>query len=723
MSILSEYEESLLTDQDRMSFAFLSSRFQVSCGKASASGFVGKCDAAILLGNVDVEGVFLDSHTNEPVVFSVVDSEIDPSNPSLSKRSDAADIIVFSTERCRTSTNPFEPNAAILSVIPKGVDPERCLAIDRDVARRMFNLPDKSIIGYIGRVEPNANLETLIEAVGFLPERFALLICGYGEGDYLEFLQALVDDKVPGRVGFLPWNYELGGYLSCIDALVKPSSRGGFGSAIVEAWASHTPVISVDVGIASVNKRLVRIMPRTNRGEIVARCILNDFADPNRTARVDAAAKTAAMEYTIGKTGGEWSELIRTAVESRRSARPADGKVAPPVRSPRAAYVAKKAVDACRWRGLLPECSCRNKFSCALGKGGVKPGVVTIEECIECKIEGASQNDFVTPEGFPSQAEVSIVVEGWDADAREFAENVRDHWISDDLSFGSVHYKTGDSFSTFGIDATAKSFSSFSDVMIYYGTSPSQALIDSQPSHVVNIKVVDNPLTAKEEVESAFWADLIVATSRDAADRIGNSRVVAIIHDGVTVPEGDCIDWGFPEGSVVVSTCGIASAVALAEAMETGDERIAGVMAGIGSIHSESIRNFQNKLGDRVKIIQEGDIGQIIASTDVFLNVDMDRGFGRSVAKAWLSSVPVVATSGGVVDPASDLAVIVPNTWTSEDVSAKIMIATEETQGNRLRLLRARKYVCDQMTPQRCARRWAETIGRLIQSGRAPQSS
>jgi hypothetical protein len=131
---------------------------------------------------------------------------------------------------------------------------------------------------------------------------------------------------------------------------------------------------------------------------------------------------------------------------------------------------------------LLPECSCRNKFSCALGKGGVKPGVVTIEECIECKIEGASQNDFVTPEGFPSQAEVSIVVEGWDADAREFAENVRDHWISDDLSFGSVHYKTGDSFSTFGIDATAKSFSSFSDVMIYYGTSPSQALIDSQPS-------------------------------------------------------------------------------------------------------------------------------------------------------------------------------------------------------------------------------------------------
>ncbi|MGI0483916.1 glycosyltransferase family 4 protein [Pantanalinema rosaneae CENA516] len=135
-------------------------------------------------------------------------------------------------------------------------------------ARAAYNLPESSrVISYVGRLDPEKGVETLIKAFSQLPptiEPVKLLIAGKSvmgtnlkspdgssEGqDYQSRLEQLVNDLgLPDRVTFLGHVSDPRSLYQISDVTVVPSLWAEpFGRVVIEAMACGTPVVASHTG-------------------------------------------------------------------------------------------------------------------------------------------------------------------------------------------------------------------------------------------------------------------------------------------------------------------------------------------------------------------------------------------------------------------------------------------------------------------------------------------
>jgi glycosyltransferase involved in cell wall biosynthesis len=164
--------------------------------------------------------------------------------------------------------------AGSATVLPLPVDtelfrpsPEAATAL-----RREFHLHDDApTIGYLGRLVPEKGLQTLVEAVGKLPqdEAWQVVIGGSGpmETQLHEFVSRMGCGSRVRFVGFVP-RERASAFLSALDILVAPSeSRANwteqFGRVLTEGLACGTPFIGTDCG------EIPQIASKTSGGVIV----------------------------------------------------------------------------------------------------------------------------------------------------------------------------------------------------------------------------------------------------------------------------------------------------------------------------------------------------------------------------------------------------------------------------------------------------------------------
>jgi len=166
-----------------------------------------------------------------------------------------SDIVIAVSEAVADSFGRWEETllrlgGAETTVIHNGVDVDAvAAAADRPVP---VDLPDGFLIGSGGRMVPQKNLATVIEAVAMLAEtgRDPHLVLT-GDGPKRESLERLAADRgIDDRVlftGYLDRRADVHALFHELDAYTLPSRHEGWGVAVGEAMAAGLPVVVGDI--------------------------------------------------------------------------------------------------------------------------------------------------------------------------------------------------------------------------------------------------------------------------------------------------------------------------------------------------------------------------------------------------------------------------------------------------------------------------------------------
>ena len=137
-----------------------------------------------------------------------------------------------------------------IHVVWKGVDPALFRRHANGHLRKGYHVAEKeSLIGFIGRLDEQKGLVTLLEAMAILVARHkrAKLVLA-GEGNLRSYVTGFLRSRNLEGYAFLAGFVEdIPGFLRGIDFLVLPSNWEGFGYAAVEAMAAGKAVIASHV--------------------------------------------------------------------------------------------------------------------------------------------------------------------------------------------------------------------------------------------------------------------------------------------------------------------------------------------------------------------------------------------------------------------------------------------------------------------------------------------
>ncbi len=188
-------------------------------------------------------------------------------------------------------------NRAVDAVpIPVGIDMEFFRPTGADW------YPDRTVVGYSGRLSMEKNVAELLRAAEELPE-YAFVIVG--EGPRRERLEREAPENVEFR-DFLP-REELPDFYSSIDVFATASTADTLGLSTLEANACGTPVAAADV--APFDRTI-----RTENGERFAYGHLDGMLDAIDTCLANAYEPRSAVErYDVGHTVEQLDHLYNTA--------------------------------------------------------------------------------------------------------------------------------------------------------------------------------------------------------------------------------------------------------------------------------------------------------------------------------------------------------------------------------------------------------------------------
>jgi len=111
------------------------------------------------------------------------------------------------------------------------------------LSRAAFNTPKNAkIFCALARLHWKKGLDTLLDAFASVPDAY-LWIAGAGE-DEAKLKKQMTDLKLEDRVRFLGWQDDRAAVLNASDYCVFPSRYEPFGTVMVEAWATKTPIIA-----------------------------------------------------------------------------------------------------------------------------------------------------------------------------------------------------------------------------------------------------------------------------------------------------------------------------------------------------------------------------------------------------------------------------------------------------------------------------------------------
>ncbi|WP_299377202.1 glycosyltransferase [uncultured Kiloniella sp.] len=111
------------------------------------------------------------------------------------------------------------------------------------VSRSDLNTPDDAtVLLALGRLHENKAFDILLRAVEIETRPYVWIA---GEGPLREELETLAKELgVSDRVRFLGWRNDRGALLAAADICVFPSRFEPFGSVMIEAWATRTPLVT-----------------------------------------------------------------------------------------------------------------------------------------------------------------------------------------------------------------------------------------------------------------------------------------------------------------------------------------------------------------------------------------------------------------------------------------------------------------------------------------------
>jgi glycogen(starch) synthase len=191
-----------------------------------------------------------------------------------------------------------------IRVIPPGHDPDLFAAVAPDP---FPGLP-RPRVAYIGRIAPQKDVGTLVEAFGRVAGEACLLIVGDGPDRQAVERRVLRSGPLAGRVhftGFLE-HRKIPAVLRHVDLLVLATRYEELPSVLVEGMAAGLPVVASRVGgiPTLVDHDVTGLLVPPGDAAALAAAITRVLAEPGTAARLGAAARRSAGRYA-------WPALAR----------------------------------------------------------------------------------------------------------------------------------------------------------------------------------------------------------------------------------------------------------------------------------------------------------------------------------------------------------------------------------------------------------------------------
>ncbi|MBT5740220.1 glycosyltransferase, partial [Candidatus Woesearchaeota archaeon] len=201
---------------------------------------------------------------------------------------------------------------APIEVARLGVDIHRFSPVkDKTAIRKKLGLPlDKKIIGYVGRISREKNVQILIEAFKKLQteEDVYLLLVGDGPQDQVQLGKKTKKCKMTGFVN----NVEE--YLQAMDIFVMPSLTETTSLATLEAMATGLPVVVTKVGFMQyyITKNYNGLFFPRNSATMLAIKIEKLLRDQELRGQLgEQARKTVAYSFSWDRSINKMKRLLK----------------------------------------------------------------------------------------------------------------------------------------------------------------------------------------------------------------------------------------------------------------------------------------------------------------------------------------------------------------------------------------------------------------------------
>lgn len=231
----------------------------------------------------------------------------------------AADLLVFASR--------LEAEGSL----GQGLDPDHALVAPHPVWEQAEShtdsgesSSDSTRVGFLGRLHPKKNLDSLIRALPALPPTVRLIVGGDGPADERQRLEAVAQSAAAAnRVEWRGWldAEARRRFLDEVDVLAMPSEYECFGMAAAEALVHGVPVVvSATTGIAEIVERHGCGIVTGRTPEALAQAIGKLSLEPEERARLGVRALQAARaELSYGAYGNALSERYRRLCSADRA--------------------------------------------------------------------------------------------------------------------------------------------------------------------------------------------------------------------------------------------------------------------------------------------------------------------------------------------------------------------------------------------------------------------
>jgi glycosyltransferase involved in cell wall biosynthesis len=242
--------------------------------------------------------------------------------------------IQMATEYCNLCTHVIAPSPSIvellkqrcvatpISAIPTGIDLEMFGAGDGAAFRRRFEIPqDALVVGHVGRLSGEKNLDYLARAVGlFLADHPQAVLVVVGSGDYEDTMIETVCDlanadriimagKQTGR--------DLADAYAAMDVFAFSSQSETQGMVLAEAMAARTPVVALDgSGVRDVlNGSNGRLLPAEAPEQAFAKALHELTRDTRQLKKLGEAARASVKDYGLQVCAGRILDLYGELID------------------------------------------------------------------------------------------------------------------------------------------------------------------------------------------------------------------------------------------------------------------------------------------------------------------------------------------------------------------------------------------------------------------------
>ena len=222
------------------------------------------------------------------------------------------------------------------SVVHNGVDVARFAAADRDLAaalRRRAGAAGRPLILAVGGIEPRKGSDTLVRAIGSLRRSgrrpVLAVVGGHSFQDYRDYRERVLaslpdaglrlDDDVVllGTVA----DAELPAWYAAADVLAFPSTKEGWGLAVLEAMSAGLPVVTSDLPVFREYLRPGRdaLLVPVGDAPALAAALAAVLDDPRLAASLRGAGRAVCERFSWSRAAAEHEAIYATAGRAARS--------------------------------------------------------------------------------------------------------------------------------------------------------------------------------------------------------------------------------------------------------------------------------------------------------------------------------------------------------------------------------------------------------------------